>query len=405
MTIIDQPKTTTTRSRSHTSGRRGQRPAAANPDQPVAPVAGILDLINNTAFIRTMSYLPSADDVCVPMSIVRSFALRRGDIISGVAQSSPRRANELVRVDAVNGADPELARKRLDFYALTPVYPQERLLLETESTSHTGRLIDLIMPIGKGQRALLVAPPRAGKTTVMTTIANAIARNNPECHIMVVLVDERPEEVTDMQRSIRGEVLSSTFDRCPADHTALAELAIERAKRLVELGHDVVLLLDNITRLGRAYNNAARSSGRILTGGIDAAALHPPKRFLGAARNIEDGGSLTIIATALVETGSAGDAVIFEEYKSTGNAELKLDRRTAERRVFPAIDVLQSGTRREEAMIAADELAAMTRLRRVLTGMDPQHALDLLIEQLKKTGSNAELLMHIMHTMPSLPNR
>jgi transcription termination factor Rho len=279
------------------------------------------------------------------------------------------------------------------------------LLLETEPTSHTGRLIDLMMPIGKGQRALIVAPPRAGKTTVMTTIANAIARNNPECHIMVVLVDERPEEVTDMQRSVRGEVLSSTFDRSPADHTALAELAIERAKRLVELGGDVVLLLDNITRLGRAYNNAARSSGRILTGGIDATALHPPKRFLGAARNIEDGGSLTIIATALVETGSAGDAVIFEEYKSTGNAELKLDRRTAERRVFPAIDVLQSGTRREEAMIGAEELAAMSRLRRVLTGMDPQNALNLLIERLKKTTSNAELLMQIMHTTPPVPGR
>ena len=399
MTIIDQPKTTTG-SRSYASGRREQRPVIANPDRPVRAVTGVLDLTNNTAVIRAMDYLPSADDVHVPMSIVRSCGLRRGDIISGVAQSSPRRANELVRVDSVNGADPELARKRSDFYALTPVYPQERLLLETEPTSHTGRLIDLIMPIGKGQRALLVAPPRAGKTTVMTTIANAIARNNPECHIMVVLVDERPEEVTDMQRSVRGEVLSSTFDRSPADHTALAELAIERAKRLVELGGDVVLMLDNITRLGRAYNNAARSSGRILTGGIDAAALYPPKRFLGAARNIEDGGSLTIIATALVETGSAGDAVIFEEYKSTGNAELKLDRRTAERRVFPAIDVLKSGTRREEAMIKADELAAMTRLRRVLTGMDPQNALDLLIEQIKKTRSNTELLMQITHTTP-----
>jgi len=405
MTIIDQRKNTNTRSRSHASGRRGQRPAAAIPDESVLPVAGILDLTNNTAFIRAMDCLPSADDVYVPMSVVRSCGLRRGDLISGVAQSSPRGANELARVDSVNGADPELARKRRDFYALTPVYPQERLLLETEPTSHPGRLIDLVMPIGKGQRALIVAPPMAGKTTVMTTIANAVARNNPECHIMVVLVDERPEEVTDMQRSVRGEVLSSTFDRSPADHTALAELAIERAKRLVELGGDVVLLLDNITRLGRAYNNAARSSGRILTGGIDAAALHPPKRFLGAARNIEDGGSLTIIATALVETGSAGDTVIFEEYKSTGNAELKLDRRSAERRVFPAIDVLQSGTRREEAMIGAEELAAMTRLRRVLTGLDPHNALDLLIEQLKKTRSNAELLMQIMHTTPPGPGR
>ncbi len=402
MTIIDQPSNT----RSGSNARRRQRrPVIANLDQPVRPVTGVLDLTSNTAVIRAMDYLPSADDVHVPMSIARSCRLRRGDIISGVAQPGPRGANELVRVDSVNGADPELAHKRSDFYALTPVYPQERLLLETDPTNHTGRLIDLIMPIGKGQRALIVAPPRAGKTTVMTTIANAIARNNPECHIMVVLVDERPEEVTEMQRSIRGEVLSSTFDRSPADHTALAELAIERAKRLVELGGDVVVLLDNITRLGRAYNNAARSSGRILTGGIDAAALYPPKRFLGAARNIEDGGSLTIIATALVETGSAGDAVIFEEYKSTGNAELKLDRRTAERRVFPAIDVLQSGTRREEAMIGVAELAAMTRLRRVLTGMDPQNAVDLLIEQLKKTGSNAELLMQIMHATPPASGR
>jgi transcription termination factor Rho len=406
MTTIDQPKTTTiAESRGHAGGRRDQRRAAANVDQLVRPVSGVLDLTGNTAFVRAMDYLPRTDDVSVPMSTVRSGGLRSGDIVSGVAQPSPRRAGELVRIDSVNGADPELARKRPDFYALTPVYPQERLLLETEPASYTGRLIDLMMPIGKGQRALLVAPPRAGKTTVMRAIANAIASNNPECHIMVVLVDERPEEVTDMQRSVRGEVLSSTFDQSPADHIALAELAIERAKRLVELGGDVVVLLDNITRLGRAYNNAARSSGRILTGGIDAAALYPPKRFLGAARNIEDGGSLTIIATALVETGSAGDAVIFEEYKGTGNAELKLDRRIAERRVFPAIDVLQSGTRREQAMIGAAELAAMTRLRRVLTGMDPQHALDLLIEQLKKTTSNAELLMQITHTTPPTSGR
>lgn len=399
MTTIDQPKAAAARSRSRPTGRREQLPAVpgAHPDQPARSVTGVLELTNSTAVIRAMNYLPSTDDVGVPMSLVRSCGLRRGDIVTGLAQASDRRAT-LVRVESVNGTDPELARKRPDFYALTPLYPQERLLLETEPTNLTGRLIDLMMPIGKGQRALIVAPPRAGKTTVMTTIANAIARNHPECHIMVVLVDERPEEVTDMERSVRGEVLSSTFDQSPSDHTALAELAIERAKRLVELGGDVVVLLDNITRLGRAYNNAARSSGRILTGGIDAAALYPPKRFLGAARNIEDGGSLTIIATALVETGSAGDAVIFEEYKSTGNAELKLDRRTADRRVFPAIDVHQSGTRREEALLARDELTAITRLRRVLTGMDSQNALDLLIEKLKKTTSNAELLMQVMRT-------
>ena len=270
MTVIDQPKITT-RSRTRTSGRREPRPVET--DQPVRPVTGVLDLAGTTAIIRGMDYLPSADDVHVPMPIVRSYGLRRGDVISGVAQPSDRRAAALIRVESVNGSAPELARKRPDFYALTPLYPQQRLLLETVPTNLTGRLIDLVMPIGKGQRALIVAPPRAGKTTVMTTIANAIARNHPECHIMVVLVDERPEEVTDMQRSMHGEVLSSTFDQSPSDHIALAELAIERAKRLVELGRDVVVLLDNITRLGRAYNNASRSSGRILTGGIDAAAL------------------------------------------------------------------------------------------------------------------------------------
>jgi transcription termination factor Rho len=395
MTVIDQPKVTT-RSRTRTSGRREPRPVES--DQPVRPVTGVLDLAGTSAIIRGMDCLPGADDVHVPTPMVRSYGLRRGDVISGAAQASDRRSAALIRVESVNGSAPELARKRPDFYALTPLYPQQRLLLETVPTNLTGRLIDLVMPIGKGQRALIVAPPRAGKTTVMTTIANAIARNHPECHIMVVLIDERPEEVTDMQRSVHGEVLSSTFDQSPSDHIALAELAIERAKRLVELGGDVVVLLDNITRLGRAYNNASRSSGRILTGGLDAAALYPPKRFLGAARNIEDGGSLTIIATALVETGSAGDGVIFEEYKSTGNAELKLDRRTADRRVFPAIDVLQSGTRREEALLAPDEYAAMTRLRRVLHGMDSQSALDLLIDKIKKTTSNAEFLLQVMHT-------
>jgi transcription termination factor Rho len=394
MTIVDEPKTTTTRSR----GQRSRTTTPKDHDREVRPTSGLLDLHGTAATIRVSGYAPSSDDVHVPIALVRSYGLRRGDLVTGDAQISDRRSPTLLRVTSINGDDPELACKRPDFYALTPLYPQDRLLLETGPTNLTGRLIDLLMPIGKGQRALIVAPPRAGKTTVMTTIANAIARNHPECHIMVVLVDERPEEVTDMERSVRGEVISSTFDRSPSDHTALAELAIERAKRIVELGGDVVVLLDNLTRLGRAYNNAAKSSGRILTGGIDAAALYPPKRLLGAARNIEDGGSLTMIATSLVETGSGGDVTIFEEFKSTGNAELKLDRRTAERRVFPAIDVQQTGTRREEALLAPDEYAAMARLRRVLTGMEQQNALDLLIEQVKKTSSNAEFLLQVART-------
>jgi transcription termination factor Rho len=257
------------------------------------------------------------------------------------------------------------------------------------------------MPLGKGQRALIVSPPKAGKTMVLQAIANAITRNNPECHLMVVLVDERPEEVTDMQRSVKGEVIASTFDRPPSDHTTVAELSIERAKRLVELGHDVVVLLDSITRLGRAYNNASPASGRILSGGIDSTALYPPKRFLGAARNIENGGSLTILATALVETGSTGDTVIFEEFKGTGNAELKLDRKIADKRVFPAVDVIASSTRKEEILLAPEELAIMVKLRRVLYALDPQQALDLLLDKLKETRTNVEFLMQVQKTTVS----
>ncbi|WP_081597720.1 transcription termination factor Rho [Gordonia hirsuta] len=378
----------------------------------VAPVAGILDVLDNYAFVRTSGYLPGPDDVYVSMNMVRRYGLRRGDAITGAVkvaregsegqqQSHQRQKfNPLVRLDTVNGGDPELSRKRPDFNKLTPLYPNQRLRLETTPDRLSTRVIDLIMPIGKGQRALIVSPPKAGKTTILQDIANAIATNNPECHLMVVLVDERPEEVTDMQRSVKGEVIASTFDRPPSDHTTVSELAIERAKRLVEQGKDVVVLLDSITRLGRAYNNASPASGRILSGGVDSTALYPPKRFLGAARNIENGGSLTIIASALVETGSTGDTVIFEEFKGTGNAELKLDRKISERRVFPAVDVNLSSTRKDELLLSPDEFAIVHKLRRLLSGLDSQQAIDLLVKQLKKTRSNVEFLMQVQATAP-----
>jgi transcription termination factor Rho len=376
-------------------------------DDVLLPVSGILDAIEekNTWFIRTAGYFASSDDVYVAGSYVRRFGLRRGDAITGAVRQ-PRdgerreKYNPLVRLDTVNGLDPEQAKNRVEFTRLTPLYPQERLRLETEPHLYTTRVIDLVMPIGKGQRALIVSPPKAGKTMVLQAIANAIAVNNPEVHLMVVLVDERPEEVTDMQRSVKGEVIASTFDRKPSDHTTVAELSIERAKRLVEMGHDVVVLLDSITRLGRAYNLAAPASGRILSGGVDSTALYPPKRFLGAARNIEHGGSLTILATALVETGSAGDTVIFEEFKGTGNAELKLDRKIADKRVFPAVDVDQSSTRKEELLLSPDELAVTIKLRRVLHALEPQQAIDLLLDRLKKTHTNIEFLMQIAKTTP-----
>jgi transcription termination factor Rho len=371
-----------------------------------SPVTGILDIRGNRAYLRTTGYLPGTGDVSVSPAQIRECGLRPGDLVAGAARprrddedrrsgGRPDRLGSLSRLDSVNGTEPGRDRHRPEFYKLTPLYPQERLLLETEPRVLTTRVIDLVMPIGKGQRALIVSPPKAGKTMVLQAIANAIMRNNPECHLMAVLVDERPEEVTDMQRSVKGEVIASTFDRPPSDHTALAELAIERAKRLVELGQDVVVLLDSITRLGRAYNNAAPASGRILSGGIDASALYPPKQFLGAARNIEDGGSLTIIATAMVDTGSLGDTVIFEECKSTGNAELRLDRRIAERRVFPAIDLEPSGTRKEEILLPPDELAVVHRLRKALCARDPQHAVDHLLDQLRKTNNNAEFLVRL----------
>ncbi len=370
------------------------------------PVAGIVDILDNYAFVRTTGYLAGPTDVYVSLSMVRRYGLRRGDAVTGAVrqpregEQSRQKFNPLVRVDTLNGQDPEIARNRPEFTKLTPLYPNERLRLETEPHKLTTRVIDLVMPVGKGQRALIVSPPKAGKTTIMQNIANAITTNNPECHLMVVLVDERPEEVTDMQRSVKGEVIASTFDRPPTDHTTVAELSIERAKRLVEMGHDVVVLLDNITRLGRAYNLAAPASGRILSGGVDSTALYPPKRFLGAARNIEGGGSLTIFATALVETGSTMDTVIFEEFKGTGNAELRLDRKIADKRIFPAIDVGDSGTRKEELLMSPDEYAVMVKLRRVLGGLDDQQAINLLLEQLRKTRTNIEFLMQVAKSTP-----
>ncbi|WP_067844712.1 transcription termination factor Rho [Nocardia lijiangensis] len=377
-------------------------------DDVLQPVAGILDVLDNYAFVRTSGYLAGPNDVYVSMNLVRKNGLRRGDAITGAVRA-PRdgeQANQrqkfdpLVRLDTVNGGDVEVAKRRPEFSKLTPLYPNQRLRLETQQNKLTTRVIDLIMPIGKGQRALIVSPPKAGKTTIMQDIANAIATNNPECYLMVVLVDERPEEVTDMQRSVKGEVIASTFDRPPSDHTSVAELAIERAKRLVEAGKDVVVLLDSITRLGRAYNNSSPASGRILSGGVDSTALYPPKRFLGAARNIENGGSLTIMATAMVETGSTGDTVIFEEFKGTGNAELKLDRKIAERRVFPAVDVNPSGTRKDELLLSPDEAAVLHKLRRVLSGLDSHQAIDLLIDRLKKSKNNLEFLMQVSKTAP-----
>ncbi|WP_054815908.1 transcription termination factor Rho [Nocardia arizonensis] len=377
-------------------------------DDVLQPVAGILDVLDNYAFVRTSGYLAGPNDVYVSMNLVRKNGLRRGDAITGAVRaprdgeqgSQRQKFDPLVRLDTVNGGDVEAAKRRPEFSKLTPLYPNQRLRLETQPNKLTTRVIDLIMPIGKGQRALIVSPPKAGKTTIMQDIANAIAINNPECYLMVVLVDERPEEVTDMQRSVKGEVIASTFDRPPSDHTSVAELAIERAKRLVEMGKDVVVLLDSITRLGRAYNNSSPASGRILSGGVDSTALYPPKRFLGAARNIENGGSLTIIATAMVETGSTGDTVIFEEFKGTGNAELKLDRKIAERRVFPAVDVNPSGTRKDELLLSPDEAAVLHKLRRVLSGLDSHQAIDLLIDRLKKSKNNLEFLMQVSKTAP-----
>jgi transcription termination factor Rho len=395
----------TTRQPAATGGQRNEPDTTILEDDVLIPAAGILDVLDNYAFVRTSGYLPGTDDVYVSLSMVRKYGLRRGDAIVGQVRQ-PREGerkekfNPMVRIDSVNGADPEASRHRVEFAKLTPLYPSERLRLETEPTNLIGRVIDIASPIGKGQRGLIVSPSKAGKTMIMQSIARSITTNNPECHLMVVLVDERPEEVTDFERSTKGEVISSTFDRPASDHTMVAELAIERAKRLVELGHDVVVLLDGITRLGRAYNLAAPASGRILSGGVDSAALYPPKRFFGAARNIENGGSLTILATALIESGSKMDEVIFEEFKGTGNMELRLRRDFADKRLFPAIDAVQSGTRREELLMSKEELAIVWKLRRVLSGLDGQQALELLLERLKKSQSNIEFLMQVQKTTP-----
>jgi len=397
------------RDRFRNRNRRRDRQADPEPviseDDVLIPIAGILDVLDSQgyAFVRTTGYLPGPNDVYVSLSQVRKHGLRKGDVIEGAVRQ-PRdgerreKFNALVRLDKVNGLDPEKSPSRPEFSKLVPLYPQDRLRLETDAGNMTTRIIDLICPIGKGQRGLIVSPPKAGKTMILQSIANAITKNNPECHLMVVLVDERPEEVTDMQRTVKGEVIHSTFDHPAEDHTTVAELAIERAKRLVEMGHDVVILLDNITRLGRAYNNSAPASGRILSGGVDSTALYPPKRFFGAARNIEHGGSLTILAAALVETGSRMDEVIFEEFKGTGNMELRLRRELAEKRLFPAVDVDASSTRKEEILLSPDELKIVWQLRRVLHALEPQQALELLMEQMRKTKSNAEFLLQVQKT-------
>ncbi|MFM9129831.1 MAG: transcription termination factor Rho [Actinomycetes bacterium] len=386
------------RSRFRDRGNRREREDyEIKEDDVLLPVAGIIDLLENYAFVRTSGYLPGPNDVYVSMGLVRKYGLRKGDAVTGSIRQPKegeqrQKFNPLVRVETINGLTPEESAKRLDFSKLTPLYPQERLRLETDPSNLTTRVIDLVAPIGKGQRGLIVSPPKAGKTMVLQAIANAITTNNPEVHLMVVLVDERPEEVTDMQRSVKGEVIASTFDRPAEDHTTVAELSIERAKRLVEMGHDVVILLDSMTRLGRAYNLSAPTSGRILSGGVDSAALYPPKKFFGAARNIENGGSLTIIATALVETGSRMDEVIFEEFKGTGNMELQLDRKIANRRIFPAIDITASSTRRDDLLVKKEVLQRVYLLRRHIADMNPVEAMEFLKSQMDNTLSNEEFL-------------
>ncbi len=376
--------------------QQGRRPAD---DAPTIPFQGLLSVQDKHAFVRTSGYLAGPEDVHVSLAQVKAHHLRPGDAVAGLARAPKQGRGDsptLARVETVNGLPAEEAAGRPEFGALTPLFPEERLRLDTGPLAT--RVIDLVAPIGKGQRGLIVSPPKVGKTMVLQAVANAIAQNNPEVHLMVVLIDERPEEVTDLQRTVRGEVIHSTFDRPARDHTALAELAVERAKRLVEQGHDVVMLLDSITRLGRAYNLAAPSSSRILAGGVATTAIYPPKKFFGAARNIENGGSLTILATALVETGSRMDDVFFEEYKGTGNMELKLDRSLADRRVFPAVDIEASGTRRDELLMSPEELALSWRLRRALQGLDKQQAVEQLLEKMKGTSSNAEFLLRLQQT-------
>ena len=396
------------RSRGQGAGTQEYEPELQITDDDIlVPVAGILDVLDNYAFVRTSGYLPGPNDVYVPLGLVKRYSLRKGDAVTGSIKA-PRdgeqpqngsggrqKFNALVRLDTINGLQPDQTRTRVEFGKLTPLYPQERLRLETETSLLTTRVIDLVAPIGKGQRGLIAAPAKAGATTVLQTVANAITQNNPECHLMVVLVDERPEEVTEMQRAVKGEVIASTFDRPAEDHTSVAELSIERAKRLVELGHDVVVLLDSITKLGRAYNVTAPAPGRVLPSGVDPAALHAPKKFFGAARNIENGGSLTILATALVETGSSADEAILQEFTGTGNMDMRLDRELAVRRIFPAVDVNASGTRREELLLGPEELKIVHKLRRVLGALEPQQALELLLDRIRRTRTNIEFLRQV----------
>jgi transcription termination factor Rho len=390
--------------------QRTARPSAAEvPDTPPIAVSGILDVGDSKALIRASGYEPGPDDISLSLAQVRQYGLRRGDYIEGAVrlagQGRTREKNAvLARLDAVNGADPSQAMQRPDFGALTPLHPQERLRLESPGGSAIARIIDLVSPIGKGQRGLIVSPPKAGKTMVLQAIAAAIAANHPEVHLMVVLVGERPEEVTDLKRTVHGEVIAATFDQAAREHIALAELAIERAKRLVEMGQDVVVLLDSITRLGRAYNLVAPPSSRILAGGVAVSALYPPRKFLGAARNIENGGSLTILSTALVETGSRMDDVFFEEFKGTGNMELRLRRDLAEKRIFPAIDATPSSTRRDDLLMSPEEHAVMARLRRVLAELDSQQAIELLLKKARSTSSNAEFLLQIQRNAAAAVN-
>ncbi len=388
------------RRRRRRRGGQGNRDQQQEPEGPLEERQGILDVLpEGYGFLRCTGYLAGEKDVYVSASQIRKFVLRKGDLVAGPIR--PPRSQEkfpaLTRIDTVNGMTPDEARKRSKFESLTPLFPDVRLRLEVDGKADQAlpRIIDLIAPIGKGQRGLIVSPPKAGKTTVLKEIAQSITANNPECYLMVVLVDERPEEVTDMQRSVKGEVIFSTFDRPADEHTQVSELALERAKRLVEMGTDVVILLDSITRLARAHNLATPASGRILSGGVDSQALYPPKRFFGAARNIEEGGSLTILGTALVETGSKMDEVIFEEFKGTGNMELRLDRKLADKRVYPAIDIAASGTRREELLFDRAELQQVWKLRRVLLALESGAALELLIDRLKNAKSNAEFLSEV----------
>ncbi len=389
--------------------------SAAPPRVQKAPaaiaVSGIVDMAGGQAFVRTSGYRRSPADVSVSAGQIRQYGLRKGDRIEGAARSEGARTNgtrtnekgrgqlnQLGRVDTVNGMPPEFAQGRPQFDDLTPLYPQERLRLEDGDPSATARIIDLVAPIGKGQRGLIVSPPKAGKTMVLQAIANAIANSHPEITLMMVLVGERPEEVTDLRRSIRGEVIFSTFDQAAEDHIRVAELAIERAKRLVELGADVVVLLDSITRLARAYNLAAPANSKTLAGGVAASALQPPRQFLGAARNVEYGGSLTILSTALIDTGSRMDDLLFEEFKGTGNMELRLRRELAEKRIFPAIDAMPSGTRHDELLMPPDEYQAVGKLRRALGALDSQQALQLLLDKTRDTDSNPEFLSQIQRS-------